>query len=176
MLIIFSSLWKLKSWLEKEYALLRSNGPIILMASSTSELALMILVTEISTMQNMTRLNLQLTKMMYHPWNPMAVAQPSHNKAPLSWHTTHGTAAMELLNSLSNAFDPVVQRAHDADWASHSLTNTQLFTLSQQLHDAQATNDKLHGQLFDLHNYLQESQCTTDHAKLHLEMIQAAPR
>jgi len=78
-----------------------------------------------------------------------------------------------ILNSLSNAFDPAVQRAHDEDRVSRSLANTQLLTLSQQLRDAQACNDKLHDQLFDLRNRLHESQHTTDRAKLRLEMMHA---
>jgi len=88
----------------------------------------------------------------------VAVAHSSRNEAPLPRCTAREAAATELLNSLSNAFDPAVQRACDEDRASCSLANTQLLTLSQQLRDAQACNDKLRGQLFDLRNHLHESQ------------------
>lgn len=60
----------------------------------------------------------------------VAVARSSRNEAPLPRRTACGTAATELLNSLSNAFDPAVQRARDADRVSRSLANTQLLTVS----------------------------------------------
>ena len=101
----------------------------------------------------------------------VAVAYSSCNNVPVPWYTACGTTATELLNSLSNAFDPAVQSAHDEDQASQLLANIQLLTVSQQLQDAQACNDKLHGQLFNLHNHLHEFQQATDHAKLYLKMI-----
>lgn len=55
----------------------------------------------------------------------VAVAYSSCNNVPVPWYTACGTAATELLNSLSNAFDSPVQRAHDEDQASQLLANIQ---------------------------------------------------
>ncbi|KAI6140192.1 hypothetical protein BKA82DRAFT_11198 [Pisolithus tinctorius] len=81
-------------------------------------------------------------------------------------------AAAEPMNRLLNAFNPEVQRAHDEDCANCMLATTQYFALTQQLHDAQATNDKLHGQLFDLCNQLYEVQPECDHLEMKIEMLQ----
>ena len=107
-----------------------------------------------------------------HPEPRVAVAQSNRNEAPAP-RPNRGAAAADLLSSLSHAFDPAVQRAQDEDRASRSLANTQLLALSQQLHDSQATNEKLHGQLFDLCNRLYEAQRTADHAEMRLEMARS---
>ncbi|KIK77069.1 hypothetical protein PAXRUDRAFT_167937 [Paxillus rubicundulus Ve08.2h10] len=105
----------------------------------------------------------------------VAVARSARNEAPPPCCNAHGIATTGLLNSLSNAFDPTVQRARDEDQASRSLANTQLLTLSQQLHDSQATNESLRGQLFDLCNRMYEAQHTADRAEMCLKMMRAAP-
>jgi hypothetical protein len=105
----------------------------------------------------------------------VAVARSARNEAPPPRRNARGTATTGLLNSLSNAFDPAVQRARDEDRANRSLANTQLLTLSQQLRDSQATNESLRGQLFDLRNRMYEAQRTADRAEMHLEMMRAAP-
>ena len=104
-----------------------------------------------------------------HPEPCVVVAQSNCNEAPAP-HRTHGAAAADLLSSLSHVFDPTIQRAWDENQANCSLANIQLLTLSQQLHDLQLTNEKLHGQLFDLCNHLYEAQQAADYAEMHLEV------
>ncbi|KAL4080896.1 hypothetical protein J3A83DRAFT_4184835 [Scleroderma citrinum] len=81
-------------------------------------------------------------------------------------------AAAELMNHLSTAFDPEVQKAHDEECANCAIATTQYLTHSQQYHGAQATNDQLHGKIFDLHNELYEMQHKYDHAQMQCEMLQ----
>lgn len=96
----------------------------------------------------------------------VALVRSSCNDTPVPHCTTCGAVTTDLLNSLLQAFDPAVQRVRNDDQAAHSLANTQLLTLSQQLCDVQETNENLCRQLFDLQNHLQEAQWAADHAEM----------
>ena len=101
-----------------------------------------------------------------------AIAHSQHMEAPPPVHcNTQGAAATELMSRLSNALDPEAQKACDDEWANRAFATTQYLTLSQQLRDAQATNDKLHGQLFDLRNQLYEAHRDRDCLEMRLEML-----
>ncbi|KIK16765.1 hypothetical protein PISMIDRAFT_112790 [Pisolithus microcarpus 441] len=100
-----------------------------------------------------------------------SVAHSAHTGTPPTHCNARGAAATELMNCLSNAFDPEVQRAHDEEHTNCALATTQYLTLSQQLHDAQVMNDKLHNQIYGLHNELYEAQHHCDHAEMQLEML-----
>ena len=101
-----------------------------------------------------------------------AIARSQHMEAPPPVHcNTQGAAATELMSRLSNALNPEAQKARDDEWANRAFATTQYLTLSQQLRDAQATNDKLHGQLFDLRNQLYEAHRDRDCLEMRLEML-----
>ncbi|KAI6046651.1 hypothetical protein EDC04DRAFT_2597786 [Pisolithus marmoratus] len=80
----------------------------------------------------------------------------------------------ELMNCLTNAFNPEVQRACDEEHMNCTFMTTQYLTVTQQLHDAQARNDKLHGQLFDLLEQLYDAYHECDVLQMKLEMMQGS--
>ncbi|KAJ6473929.1 hypothetical protein DFH09DRAFT_1293709 [Mycena vulgaris] len=55
--------------------------------------------------------------------------------------------APELVNKLANTFDPDVQKSRDQERSERSFQTTQIITMSQQLRDAQATNESLRNQM-----------------------------
>ncbi|KAI6033762.1 hypothetical protein BKA83DRAFT_4121136 [Pisolithus microcarpus] len=96
----------------------------------------------------------------------MTMTIPIHPQSP---------ATLQLLTQLiqrccCNRINEV-QRAHDEEHTNCALATTQYLTLSQQLHDAQVMNDKLHNQIYGLHNELYEAQHHCDHAEMQLEML-----
>ncbi|KAI6101444.1 hypothetical protein EDD16DRAFT_1716654 [Pisolithus croceorrhizus] len=62
-----------------------------------------------------------------------SVAQSACAGTPPTCHNARGAAATELMNCLSNAFDPEVQRAHDEECTNHALATTQYLTLTAAL-------------------------------------------
>ncbi|KIK76684.1 hypothetical protein PAXRUDRAFT_169118 [Paxillus rubicundulus Ve08.2h10] len=104
------------------------------------------------------------------------VARSMRTEAPPTRRNARGAAASELMTRISSALDPAVQRARDEEHANRSLANTHYLTLSQQLRDAQVTNEGLHSQLFDVCNQLYEVQRECDRAEMRLEMMQMAPQ
>lgn len=100
-----------------------------------------------------------------------AVARSARMDAPPTRRNARGAAATELMNRFLNAFDPEVQRARDDERANRAFATTQYLTLSQQLRDAQAMNDKLRDQIYDLRNDLYEAQRSCDRAEMRLEML-----
>ncbi|KAJ6589855.1 hypothetical protein DFH09DRAFT_866320, partial [Mycena vulgaris] len=75
----------------------------------------------------------------------------------------------ELIDKLSRAFDPEVQKARDEDRSLHSAQNTQIFTLSQQLRDAHASSESLRNQISILQQQLHDAERARDVALLRLE-------
>ena len=53
----------------------------------------------------------------------------------------------ELVSKIAQALDPEAQRTRDEERANRSFQNTQVFTVSQQLRDAQATIEALRTEL-----------------------------
>jgi hypothetical protein len=53
----------------------------------------------------------------------------------------------ELVSKITQALDPEAQRARDEERANRSFQNTQVFTVSQQLRDAQVTIEALRTEL-----------------------------
>lgn len=100
-----------------------------------------------------------------------AVARATRTEAPSTRRNARGAAAAELMSRLSTAFDPEVQKARDEERTNRTLATTQYLTLSQQLRDAQVTNDKLHSKVFDLRNELYEMQHKYDRAQMRYEML-----
>ncbi|KAJ7257277.1 hypothetical protein C8J57DRAFT_1074477 [Mycena rebaudengoi] len=81
-------------------------------------------------------------------------------------------SAPELVNKLSMAFDPEVQRARDEERYNRSTQNTQVFTLSQQLRDAHVTADNLRNQISILQQHLNDAERARDVALLKVKMIE----
>ncbi|KAG6847398.1 hypothetical protein H0H93_008477 [Arthromyces matolae] len=86
------------------------------------------------------------------------------------------TASIDLVTKLGSAFDPVAIKARDAERADCSFANTQLLTLSQQLRDAQHTNDSLRLQVSDLQDRLHRAERALDRVELEASMQDLAGR
>ncbi|KAJ7657588.1 hypothetical protein B0H17DRAFT_1145827 [Mycena rosella] len=78
--------------------------------------------------------------------------------------------APELVAKLSQAFDPNALKARDDERAHRSLENTQLFTVSQQLRDVQATNESLRTQITTLQAHVHNVERARDRAEMMLEL------
>jgi hypothetical protein len=82
--------------------------------------------------------------------------------------------APDLVNKLSHAFDPEAQKARDAERSQRSFQTTQMFSLTQQLRDAQAANESLRNQITIMQNHTHDVERARDRAELRLEMVEAA--
>lgn len=82
--------------------------------------------------------------------------------------------APEVLNQLSRAFDPDVQRRRDDERSQRSLQNTQLLAVNQQLRDTLATNESLRSQITIMQGHLHDVERARDRAELRLEMQSGA--
>ncbi|KAI6114706.1 hypothetical protein EDD17DRAFT_1898938 [Pisolithus thermaeus] len=73
-----------------------------------------------------------------------SVAQSACAGTPPTCHNARGAAATELMNCLSNAFDPEVQRAHDEECTNHALATTQFMVSAMNCmkHSATVTMQK----------------------------------
>jgi uncharacterized coiled-coil protein SlyX len=69
------------------------------------------------------------------------------DKSVIQPHRTCAAQSTELMQKLASALDPDIQKTRDDERACRSFQNTQIFTLSNQLCDSQATNDKLRGEV-----------------------------
>jgi hypothetical protein len=82
-------------------------------------------------------------------------------------------SAPDLVNRISKAFDPEVQKTRDADRAERSFQTTHILTLTQQLRDAQAANESLRGQITAMQTRMHDVERVKDCAELKLEFAQA---
>jgi hypothetical protein len=57
---------------------------------------------------------------------------------------------MEVIEQMTQTFDPAVQQARDEQRNNNAMQNTQFLMLSQQLRDSNATNKMLHNQIMEL--------------------------
>ncbi|KIM38905.1 hypothetical protein M413DRAFT_239152 [Hebeloma cylindrosporum] len=73
------------------------------------------------------------------------VARSDRTQAPLPRRPRVQTT--ELVSKIAQALDPEAQRIRDEERANRSFQNTQVFTVSQQLRDAQATIEALRTEL-----------------------------
>ncbi|KAJ6529398.1 hypothetical protein B0H19DRAFT_532533 [Mycena capillaripes] len=80
--------------------------------------------------------------------------------------------APELVTQLSKVFDPKAARARETDRAERSFQTTHMFTLSQQLRDAQTANENLRNQLSAMQIQLHDAQRGRELAELKLQMFQ----
>ena len=84
---------------------------------------------------------------------------------------TCAAQSAELMQKLASALDPDIQKTRDDEHASCSFQNTQIFTLSQQLRDSQATNDKLRREVDKACNKVHKLERSLDHARMKLKFV-----
>ncbi|KAJ7359667.1 hypothetical protein DFH08DRAFT_652097, partial [Mycena albidolilacea] len=77
----------------------------------------------------------------------------------------HTAVARQLVTKLVKTFDPDTQQSREEERSQRSFQTTQLFTLTQQLRDAQTTNDGLQNELVSVRR-------ACDRAELKLEMYE----
>ncbi|KAJ7205079.1 hypothetical protein C8J57DRAFT_1100439 [Mycena rebaudengoi] len=77
---------------------------------------------------------------------------------------------LNVINQLSCAFDPNIQRQQDDKRSQCSLHNTQLLGLTQQLCDTQATIKSLHNQMAIMQGHSNNVEQARDRAEPHLEL------
>ena len=82
---------------------------------------------------------------------------------------------LELVQTLSKAFDLATQRSHEEDCASHSMQTTQFLTISQQLHDANATIESLRNEVSCLHDRFHDAERACNRAELKLKLMGMNP-
>ncbi|KIK02656.1 hypothetical protein K443DRAFT_5938 [Laccaria amethystina LaAM-08-1] len=70
------------------------------------------------------------------------IARSDRSQAPLPRRPC-GAQTTELVSKIAQALDPETQHVRDEEHANRSFQNTQVFTVSQQLRDAQATIEAL---------------------------------
>ncbi|KAF8150286.1 hypothetical protein K438DRAFT_1865897 [Mycena galopus ATCC 62051] len=87
---------------------------------------------------------------------------PLHRKSRMN--------APELVDKLSRAFDPEALKSRNDEHAQQSFQTTQIFTLSQQLRDAQATIEALCTQMTIMQNHTHVVECAHNRAEMRLEM------
>jgi hypothetical protein len=97
-------------------------------------------------------------------------ARSDKNEA-LTSRRSRGNPAMDLAHKLASSLDPEAQRRRDEERAGLSLQNTQIFTLSQQLRDANATNEALRLELTGVRERLHQVERARDRldSELNLE-------
>ncbi|KAJ7750685.1 hypothetical protein DFH07DRAFT_1034059 [Mycena maculata] len=100
-----------------------------------------------------------------------AVAQ----RAPTPALHRHRMNAPELVNKLAQAFDPDALKSRDEERSQRSFQSTQLFTISQQLRDAQATIESLRNQITALQSQTHDIERARDHAEFKLEVLSSDP-
>ncbi|EDR09762.1 uncharacterized protein LACBIDRAFT_325546 [Laccaria bicolor S238N-H82] len=92
-----------------------------------------------------------------------------HAVTPRRMHTSAPT--LELVQTLSKAFDLATQQSHKEDRASRSMQTTQFLTISQQLRDANATIESLRNEVSRLCNRFHDAEQARDCAELKLELM-----
>ncbi|KAF8174379.1 hypothetical protein BJ912DRAFT_60760 [Pholiota molesta] len=95
------------------------------------------------------------------------------NKAESDQPPRRNARAMQsadLMQKLSSALDPDMQRTRDEERATRSFQNTQIFTLTQQLRDSQATNETLRREATELHQQIHKLERQLDRAQFKLMM------
>jgi len=90
---------------------------------------------------------------------------PSVQRRPRSNNT-------DLIGRLADAFDPSVQQARDEGRAQRSFQTSQIFTLTQQLRDANQMNESLRSQLSIVQNGLHEAERARDRAEMELRLME----
>ena len=94
-----------------------------------------------------------------------------HSEVPQPRRMHASAPTLELVQTLSKAFDPATQRSCEEDHASRTIQTTQLFTMSQQLRDANATIESLQGEVTCLRDRFHDADQARDRAELKLKLM-----
>ncbi|KAJ7653533.1 hypothetical protein DFH06DRAFT_1133697 [Mycena polygramma] len=81
--------------------------------------------------------------------------------------------APDLVNKLAKAFDPEAQQSRDDERSQRSFQTAQLFTVNQQLRDAQATTESLRSQLAAMQQRAHDVERAHDQARFKLQMYES---
>ncbi|KAJ7663702.1 hypothetical protein DFH06DRAFT_1128088 [Mycena polygramma] len=84
--------------------------------------------------------------------------------------------APELVNKLSQAFDPDTLRARDEERGQRSFQTTQIFMMSQQIRDAQVTIESLRTQITTMQANIHNAERARDRAEMALSWYQDGAR
>ncbi|KAF8142345.1 hypothetical protein K438DRAFT_1878227 [Mycena galopus ATCC 62051] len=82
--------------------------------------------------------------------------------------------APDLVNTISKVFDPEAQKTCETDRAQRSFQTTHLFSLTQQLRDAQTANENLRNQITTMQTRVHDVERARDRAEMKLEMVQVS--
>lgn len=105
------------------------------------------------------------------PLPKVAIARSNRGGDPPR-RNVRASNGMEIMDRLSTAFDPSVQRARDEERANRSLQTTQYNNLAQQLRDTQARNDNLQSEMLTMQGRLNEADRARDRAEMMQKMTQ----
>ncbi|KJA19644.1 hypothetical protein HYPSUDRAFT_56502 [Hypholoma sublateritium FD-334 SS-4] len=87
-----------------------------------------------------------------------------------SRRSARASQSTELMQRLTSALDPDVQRARDEDRSNRSFQNTHILTLNQQLRDSQASNETLRQEVNTLRERVHKLERQLDRARFKLEI------
>ncbi|KAJ7112688.1 hypothetical protein C8R44DRAFT_882442 [Mycena epipterygia] len=90
----------------------------------------------------------------------------------LGHSTTVHTPVARRAHTPLFAFDPNTPKSRDDERSQRSFQNTQIFTISQQLRDAQGTIESLSNQITVMQNHTQDVERAHDRAEFKIEMLQ----
>ena len=99
----------------------------------------------------------------------------NHSEVPQPHRMRASAPTLELVQTLSKAFDPATQRSHEEDRASHSMQTTQFLTISQQLCDANATIESLRNEVSCLRDQFHDAEQAHNCAELKLKLMGMNP-
>ena len=99
----------------------------------------------------------------------------NHAEVPQPRRMRASASTVELVQTLSKAFDPATQQSRDEDRTSCSMQTTQFLAISQQLRDANATVESLRNEVSRLCDQFHDAERARDHAELKLELMGMNP-
>ena len=99
----------------------------------------------------------------------------NHSEVPQPRRMRASAPTLELVQTLSKAFDPATQQSREEDRASRSMQTTQFLTISQQLRDANATIESLRNEVTRLRDRFHDAERACDRAELKLELMGMNP-
>ncbi|TFY78898.1 hypothetical protein EWM64_g5111 [Hericium alpestre] len=110
-------------------------------------------------------------------WFSATITRPPADLAPRC-HTCHADPSSRslcmqgagLADRISHILDPETIRLREEERSNHALQQTQLFYMTQELHDSKSLCETLHSQLAELRECLQHTEHALDHAELRLQI------
>lgn len=96
------------------------------------------------------------------------IARSDKNEPVSTTRCTRGNQTSELAQRIASSLDPKAQRVRDEERTNCSLQNTHVFTLSQQLHNANTTNESLRSELAAVRERLNKIEHLRDRLDMEL--------